>query len=107
MAVSRDRFEVCGGFDTAYEGTLYDADLCLKLRDLGYRNLFTPFALFRGGNAKRFSLDYGKECASYAVDAEVFRLKWKEDLGKPDPYYNPNLSENRSDYSIGRQALRP
>ena len=106
MAVSRERFEACGGFDTAYEGTLYDADLCLKLRDLGYRNLFTPFALLRGGNAKRFSPDYGKECASYPVDAEVFRLKWKEDLEKPDPYYNPNLTAEWSNFSVGKQALR-
>ena len=83
---------------------MYDADLCLKLRDAGYRNLFTPFALCRGGNALRFTPDYGRECRTYPQDAQVFRRKWKEDLDKPDPYYNPNLTAERTNYAVGRQA---
>ena len=106
MAVSRAKFEACGGFDPAYAGTLYDADLCLKLRDLGYRNLFTPFALCRGGNAKCLSPDYGAECGTYRRDAKVFRTKWKQDLEKPDPYYNPNLTRDRTNYAVGKQAAR-
>ena len=106
MAVSREKFEACGGFDPAYSGTLFDVDLCLKLRDAGYRNLFTPFALCRGGKANQFAPDYGAECGTYRRDAKVFREKWKEDLAKPDPYYNPNLTQDRCNYTVGRQALR-
>ena len=106
MAVSREKFEACGGFDAAYAGALYDADLCLALKDRGYRNLFTPFARFRGGNAARFFPDYGKESRTYGADAEVFRAKRRADLEKPDPYYNPNLTADRTDCSVGKQALR-
>lgn len=104
MAVSRAKFGACGGFDPAYAGTLYDVDLCLKLRDRGYRNLFTPFALCRGGDAKRFAPDYGAECGTYRKDAKRFRSRWKQDLEKPDPYYNPNLTTDRGNYAVGKQA---
>ena len=100
MAVSREKFAACGGFDPAYGGTLYDADLCLKLRDRGYRNLFTPFAMCRGGGANRFTLDYGAECRTYRKDAKLFRTRWKQDLEKPDPYYNPNLTTRFGNYSV-------
>jgi len=100
MAVSRDKFEACGGFDEAYRDTLFDADLCLKLKDAGYRNLFTPFALFQGGNAMKFFPDYGKESRLYRADAETFRAKRSLDLAKPDPYYNPNLTTRFSNFSV-------
>ena len=100
MAVSRAKFEACGGFDEAYRDTLFDADLCLKLKDKGYRNLFTPFALFRGGNAMKFFLDYGKESRSYREDAETFRAKRSLDLAKTDPYYNVNLTTKYGNYAI-------
>ncbi len=100
MAVSRKKFEACGGFDEAYRDTLFDADLCLKLKDAGYRNLFTSFALFRGGNAMKFFPDYGKESRFYRADAETFRAKRSLDLAKPDPYYNPNLTTRFSNYSV-------
>lgn len=100
MAVSRAKFEACGGFDEAYRDTLFDADLCLKLKDAGYRNLFTPFALFRGGNAKQFFLDYGKESRWYRADAETFRAKRSLDLAKPDPYYNVNLTRKYGNFAV-------
>ena len=100
MAVSREKFEACGGFEEAYRDVLFDVDLCLKLKDAGYRNLFTPFALFRGGDAMRYRLDYGKESPDYRTDAELFRAKRGVDVVKPDPYYNPNLTTRFSNYSV-------
>ena len=100
MAISRTAFEDCGGFDEAYRGTLFDVDLCLKLRHQGYRNLFTPHARFRGGAAKAFSLDYGRETAAYPADAETLRTIWKHELEKPDRYYNPNLTTRSGNFSI-------
>ncbi|MBQ6515011.1 MAG: glycosyltransferase [Clostridia bacterium] len=100
MAIRREKFEACGGFEEAYRDTLFDADLCLKLKDAGYRNLFTPFALFRGGNAMNFYLDYGKESRLYRTDAETFRVKRGVDVVKPDPYYNPNLTTRFGNFSV-------
>ena len=87
----------------AYRDTLFDADLCLKLKDAGYRNLFTPYARFRGGNAADYFLDHGRESKAYRTDGKTFRAKWKTILAKPDPCYNPNLTEKKGNYNVGKQ----
>ena len=101
--VRRDRFEKVGGFDSAYQDTLFDADLCLALRETGCRNLVTPFAELKGGNRKHFSLDYGREASSYEADALLFRQTWAARLAEGDPYYNPNLTLDGGDYSCKKR----
>ncbi len=59
--VAREKFREAGGFDPRYADALFDIDLCLKLREKGYRNLWTPDACLAGGRAKDFALDAGKE----------------------------------------------
>jgi GT2 family glycosyltransferase len=43
-AVRREVFEEAGGMNAALSNSFNDVDLCLKLRHLGYRNIWTPFA---------------------------------------------------------------
>ena len=100
MMVRRDLYEQAGGFCREYSDTLFDADLCLTLMKAGRRNLYTPLAKYRGGKARRFSVNYGTEYARYAEDAAVFARRWKNVLAKTDPYYNPNLTLDRGDYTI-------
>ena len=100
LMIRRDRFEEAGGFSEGYQDTLFDADLCLKLLEKGYRNVVTPFAEMKGGSRKHFSLDYGAEKASYEADGQCFRQTWQHRLERPDPCYNPNLTLEDADYSI-------
>lgn len=100
MLVSRARFEGAGGFDEALGDALFDVDLCLKLTQAGYRNVFTPFSVFVGGDPRQYALDYGVESPGYAGSAQRLRAKWPEAFEKPDPYYNPNLTLKATDYSI-------
>ena len=100
MMVKRERFEQVGGFDVNYEDVLFDVDLCLKLTERGYRHVFTPFALFRGGQPGGYMLDYGVESSHYRQDAGQLRAKWTERLERPDPYYNVNLTLEHSDCRI-------
>ena len=100
MMVRRVHFEALGGFDTEYRGTLYDVDLCLRLAQSGCRNVYTPFAPFKGGNPGSFALDYGVESKGYPRDAARFRQRWAQLLAVPDPYYNPNLTLDFPDYRI-------
>ncbi len=45
MVVRRDVFAQVAGFDAENLGVAFnDVDLCLRIRELGYRNLWTPFA---------------------------------------------------------------
>ena len=98
--VSREKYENAGGFDPGYGDALFEVDLCLKLLERGCRNLWTPYASLRGGNAKDFRMIVGKEQATYEQDRRIFRERWKESLKKGDPCYNSNLSLKYEDWRI-------
>ncbi|MBQ8073763.1 MAG: glycosyltransferase [Clostridia bacterium] len=98
--VKREKLEAAGGLDPAYGDALFDIDLCLRLREKGYRNLWTPYAALRGGRTQAFFLDVGREAETYDKDRAVFRRKWQAVLERGDPYYNPNLSLKYEDWRI-------
>jgi len=110
LMVSRAKYDEVGGFDEGFQVSLNDVDFCLKLRDKGYLNVFTPFAeLFHYESLSR-GLDLeGENAKRYEAESEHFRTKWKAVLDKGDPYYNPNFSLDRSDFSLnveGYSSLR-
>ena len=110
MLVSKAKWDEVGGFDESFEISLNDVDFCLKLRDKGYLNVFTPFAeLYHYESLSRGLDDEGEKLERYNAESEHFKLKWKEVLDKGDPYYNPNFSLDRSDFSLnveGYSSLR-
>jgi len=105
LLVKKALFEKVGGLDTGFAVSLNDVDFCLKLRKEGYLNVFTPFAeLYHFESISRGLDDSGEKAQRYNKESEVFRDKWKEELAKGDPYYNPNFSLDRSDYSLKIEA---
>ncbi|VVM08316.1 partial O-antigen biosynthesis protein, partial [Methylacidimicrobium tartarophylax] len=85
LATRRAVWEECGGFDEGYGRDLWDIDFCLRLREKGYRIVFTPYAeLVRLEDSPEESTE----------DREPFRSKWPEWI-EWDPAYNPNLSLER------------
>lgn len=90
-----------GGLDENFKISLNDVDFCLRARQLGYLNIFTPFAeLYHYESISRGSDEKGKNAERYNKEAYDFKEKWKDALEKGDPYYNPNFSLDRSDYSL-------
>ncbi|MBE5823656.1 MAG: glycosyltransferase [Butyrivibrio sp.] len=110
LMVSRKKYDEVGGFDEGFAVSLNDVDFCLRLRQKGYLNVFTPFAELYHYESLSRGLDLeGKNAERYDKESEHFRTKWKEVLEKGDPYYNPNFSLDRSDYSLnveGYSSLR-
>ncbi|MCR4903602.1 MAG: glycosyltransferase family 2 protein [Butyrivibrio sp.] len=110
LMVSRDKWDEVQGFDETFEVSLNDVDFCLKLRDKGYLNVFTPFAeMYHYESLSRGLDDKGDNAKRYDAESEHFRTKWKKVLDKGDPYYNPNFSLDRSDFSLnveGYSSLR-
>ncbi len=110
LMVSRAKYDEVGGFDEGFKVSLNDVDFCLKLREKGYLNVFTPFAELYHYESLSRGLDLeGKNAERYEKESEHFRTKWKAVLDKGDPYYNPNFSLDRSDFSLnveGYSSLR-
>ena len=104
LMVSRADFDAVRGFDESFAVALNDVDFCLKLRQLGRLNVFTPFAeLFHYESASRGNDTDGssaERAGRYEAEAERFRQRWKKELEAGDPYYNPNFSLDYSNYRL-------
>lgn len=99
--VKRRHYEELDGLSEEFAVALNDVDFCLRLRQRGYLNVFTPFArlyhhesLSRGGDGE------GEKKRRYEAECALFREKWREVLEAGDPYYNPNFSLDRSDFAL-------
>jgi len=96
LLTRREVFDEVGGFDEEQlPVTFSDVDLCLKMRRAGYRVVYVPFAkLYHHESATR-------RPAVEPLETEVMRERWSDVL-EHDPYYNPNLSRERADFSLGK-----
>jgi GT2 family glycosyltransferase len=92
MLTRRDVFEQAGGFDESLSGALADVDLCLKIRRADYLIVYTPFA--------KLYWDPSPPERSDASAEVIMRQRWSDVLER-DPYYNPNLSRESGDFSLG------
>ncbi|MBQ6734436.1 MAG: glycosyltransferase family 2 protein [Lachnospiraceae bacterium] len=101
MMCRREVFEEMKGFDEAFVISLNDVDFCLRLREKGYLNVFTPFAVLTHYESKSRGLDdEGERAKRYERESDLFRIRWKSVLERGDPYYNPNFTLDKSDYSL-------
>ena len=101
LLVKKALYEEAGGLDESFAVSLNDVDFCLKLRRLGYLNVFTPFAeAYHYESASRGSDMTGEAAQRYNDESARFREKWKAELEAGDPYYNPNFSLDKSDFSL-------
>jgi len=96
LLTRREVFQEVGGFDEENLPVIFnDVDLCLKIRQAGYLIVYTPFAkLYHDESATRRTSVEPREAA-------ILRARWPE-MVERDPYYNPNLSREQADFSLGK-----
>ncbi|CAH2601751.1 Glycosyltransferase family 2 protein [Rhodovastum atsumiense] len=107
LALRRSVFEEIGGLDErALTVAFNDVDLCLKIRQRGYKIIWTPLAeLYHHESASRgLDTDPDKR-ARFEGEIATMLSRWGSTLAN-DPYYNPNLSLVRADYQLARHARR-
>lgn len=104
LLVKRALYDEVGGLEESLAVALNDVDFCLKLRQKGLLNVFTPFAeLFHYESASRGSDVSGEDTEKakrYEKECEIFRKKWKAELDAGDPYFNPNFSLDYSNFTL-------
>jgi O-antigen biosynthesis protein len=91
MMTRAEVFREMGGFDESFPLNYNDVDYCLKLRQSGYRIVFTPHAVLT-------HYEGVTKAGVFAEELRAFQAKWGEHVG--DPYYNPNLNMETFDYRI-------
>lgn len=101
LMVKKEIYDKLGGLDESFAVSLNDVDFCLRVREAGYLNVFTPFAeLYHFESISRGLDDKGAAAQRYNEESERFRKKWRKMLDAGDPYYNPNFSLDRSDFAL-------
>lgn len=92
LLVRRSVYDEVGGLDERLRVAFNDVDLCLRIREKGYRNLWTPFAeLYHHESASRGLEDNPVKQARFMSEVAFMRERW-EGVLRRDPAYNPNLS---------------
>jgi GT2 family glycosyltransferase len=105
MLVRRSLFEQVGGLDEVELKVGYsDIDLCLKIRELGYLVVWTPYAilLHEGSASQKSNVETKKreeKLARFEAEQNVMYRRWPRQLAN-DPAYNPNLALYSTQFQI-------
>ena len=81
-------FDEVNGFDTRFARDFNDVDFCLRLRDVGYRIAWTPYAHLthhEGASIVRK--------AAHPSELAEFQRRWSSKYAI-DPFYSPSLNPN-------------
>lgn len=92
MMMRREVYLQLGGLDVGLQVAFNDVDFCLRLREHGFTNVWTPFAeLYHHESASRGEEDTPEKKQRFAREVQAMRKRWGTRLDR-DPAYNPNLT---------------
>ena len=95
----RDVFEKVGGFEEELAIAFNDVDLCFKMLEKGYRNVYLPHAvLYHYESKSRGYEDTPEKQVRFQKEILYMQRKWKAIIAN-DPCYSPHLTKEREDYS--------
>jgi len=106
MVTWRKLFQRLGGLgELSLPVSFNDVDYCLRVRAAGYRVVWTPHAeLYHHESVSRGKDLTPEKKRRAAREAAYMRKRWKNELSS-DPFYNPNLSYERPDFSLSHAPL--
>ena len=100
LLVRTSAYDAVGGLDEAFTVAFNDVDFCLRLREKGWRIVWTPYAeLYHHESKSRGSdeEDPAKKARFAKEQARLYEVHGKQNI-LHDPYYNPNLSLDYEDF---------
>ena len=109
MAVRRTVFDAVGGFDEENLAVAFnDVDLCLRMREKGFRHIWTPHAeLYHLESASRGSDLAPEQVERFTRECRFMRVRWGSVLDR-DPFYHPAFDrrDDRRQLSLVRTPRR-
>ena len=104
VMLPRTVWDEVGGLDETFEVAFNDVDLCMRIRKAGYLIVWTPYAeLYHYESKSRGAEDTPEKKKRFEGEVRRFQARWKSELAAGDPYYNPNLTLVREDFSVKRE----
>ena len=101
LLVRKSIYEAVGGLnEIELQVACNDIDFCLRVREAGYRNIWTPYAeLYHHESASRGFDDTPEKQARSAKEVAYMKQRWGTLLTN-DPAYSPNLSLIDENFSL-------
>lgn len=100
LMVRKELFEIVGGLSQGLAVAFNDVDFCLKLLTKGYYNVVLPqVELYHYESKTRGYEDTPEKKKRFQQEILVMQERWGNLLAN-DPFYNPNLTRQREDFSL-------
>lgn len=101
MMVKRSVYKEVGGLDEGFEVAFNDVDFCMRVRKAGYKVVYNPYALLYHYESKTRGMEDSEEkIQRFQREINLFVNRWNKELEEGDPFYNPNLTLSRGDFSL-------
>lgn len=102
LIIKRNAYKAVNGLnENDLKVAFNDVDFCLKIREAGYRNLWTPYAeLYHHESISRGHEDTSEKKLRFSNEVGYMKSSWSK-LLLEDPFYSSNLTKRREDFSIG------
>ena len=101
LLIRKEIYDEVHGLDESYAVAFNDVDFCVRVRETGYTNVFTPFAqLYHYESKSRGMEDNPEKQKRFQGEVLRFQARWGDLLAKGDPCTNPNFDIQREDFSL-------
>ena len=106
LMVRKSVYEQVNGLDESFAVAFNDVDFCVRVREAGYTNVFTPFAQLYHYESKSRGLDENPvKRKRFVSEVERFQKRWAQQLAAGDPCMNPNFDLMKEDFSFDIKPL--
>ena len=101
LLIRKEIYDEVHGLDESYAVAFNDVDFCVRVREAGYTNVFTPFAqLYHYESKSRGMEDNPEKQKRFQGEVLRFQARCGDLLAKGDPCTNPNFDIQREDFSL-------
>ena len=104
MLVRKELWQQLDGFDESLRVSYNDVDFCLRLLEINYAVIYTPFSklyhLESISRPKTIADMSTEELVEFQRESDFIRRRHLKYFKEGDPYYNPNLTLRLENYSL-------
>lgn len=101
MMVKKSIFDEVGGLTEEFRVAFNDIDFCMKVRSLNKLIVYNPAVeLYHYESKSRGLEDTPEKVERFNSEVARFIERWTKELEDGDPYFNPNLSLDKADFSL-------
>lgn len=101
LMIEKQIYEEVGGFEEQLAVAFNDVDLCLRVGKAGYLVVYDPWVeAYHHESKSRGKEDTKEKIRRFEGEIEFIRTRWIQVLKEGDPYYNPNFSLKKCNYTL-------